>query len=274
MQLYTFYYVFVNRSFYTFRVITPPIIKSTHNCNHSIWHWSKRLRYLPLSWSSWNSWNSCSTTADVSGDVLTSARCCDYSYVCSWWWVELSPETCRTSGLQKHNKMCMVASRWTIIHTFCSFLNVALKLSSQPMKVACLVLASSIQIIFSTSWSLRHLVSFIVLWLTSYKLGRSFRISAVEGSSVLGSSSRSSHLSPNLLTIESHVYDTELHLHKGIQILFVSVTFFQSLKRNLMFTRSSATKKIKMNTRGCHVWKTVLGHSTWYSLIPPLQSMK
>jgi hypothetical protein len=70
------------------------------------------------------------------------------------------------------------------------------------------------------------------------------------------------------------VYDIELHLHKGIQILFVSVTFFQSLKWNLMFARSSATKKIKINTRGCHVLKTVLEHSTWYSLIPPPHNMK
>jgi len=26
---------------------------------------------------------------------LTSARCCNYSYMCSSWWVELPPETCR-----------------------------------------------------------------------------------------------------------------------------------------------------------------------------------
>jgi len=26
---------------------------------------------------------------------LTSARCCNYSYMCSWCWVELPPEPCR-----------------------------------------------------------------------------------------------------------------------------------------------------------------------------------
>jgi hypothetical protein len=26
---------------------------------------------------------------------LTSARCCNYSYMCSWWWVTLPPGTCR-----------------------------------------------------------------------------------------------------------------------------------------------------------------------------------
>jgi len=35
-----------------FRVVTPPIISSTYNCNYSIWHWSNHLCCLPLSWSS------------------------------------------------------------------------------------------------------------------------------------------------------------------------------------------------------------------------------
>jgi hypothetical protein len=34
---------------YMFRVVTPPIIRSTYNCDYSIWHWSNRLCYLPLS---------------------------------------------------------------------------------------------------------------------------------------------------------------------------------------------------------------------------------
>jgi len=33
--------------------------------------------------------------AEGSRDGLTSPRCCNYSYMCSWWWVELSPETFR-----------------------------------------------------------------------------------------------------------------------------------------------------------------------------------
>jgi len=33
---------------YMFRVVTPPIVRSTYNCNYSIWHWSNRLCYLPL----------------------------------------------------------------------------------------------------------------------------------------------------------------------------------------------------------------------------------
>ena len=35
---------------YMFRLVTPPIIRSTYNCNHSIWHWSNPLCYYPLRW--------------------------------------------------------------------------------------------------------------------------------------------------------------------------------------------------------------------------------
>jgi len=42
-----------------FRVVTPPIIRSTYNCNYSIWHWSnfgkmqcvksaKDVKYVPV----------------------------------------------------------------------------------------------------------------------------------------------------------------------------------------------------------------------------------
>jgi len=101
MRLCTVYYISVNCSLYMFRVVTPPIIGSTYNCNYSIWHW--------LHWH-------CSTTTEGSRDGVTSTRCCNYSYVCSWWWVELAPETCRASSLQKYNKLYIITSRWTVIH--------------------------------------------------------------------------------------------------------------------------------------------------------------
>ena len=37
-----------------FRVLPPPIIRSTHNCIYSIWYLSNRYCYLPLSWKIWN----------------------------------------------------------------------------------------------------------------------------------------------------------------------------------------------------------------------------
>jgi len=39
-----------------------------------------------------------STLADFTHSIfrsLTGARCYNYSYMCSWWWVELPPETCK-----------------------------------------------------------------------------------------------------------------------------------------------------------------------------------
>jgi len=68
---------------YMFRVVLQHIIRSTNNCNNSIWQWSTRISYLQLS-----------TIVEGSRYGLTSARCCNKSYVCSWRWVELSPETC------------------------------------------------------------------------------------------------------------------------------------------------------------------------------------
>ena len=39
---------------YMFRVVFPPIIRSTHNCFYSIWYLLNRYCYLPLLWKSWN----------------------------------------------------------------------------------------------------------------------------------------------------------------------------------------------------------------------------
>ena len=41
-----------------FRVVSPPIIRSTHNCIYGIWYLSNRYCYLPLLWKSWN-WFEC-----------------------------------------------------------------------------------------------------------------------------------------------------------------------------------------------------------------------
>ena len=39
---------------YMFRVVSPPIISSTHNCIYSIWYLSNCYCYLQLMWKSWN----------------------------------------------------------------------------------------------------------------------------------------------------------------------------------------------------------------------------
>lgn len=58
------------------------------------------------------------------------------------------------SGLMKQKDGCFVFAQSKVPpfqRTFYSFLNVELKLSSQPTKVACLVLANSVKITCSTS---------------------------------------------------------------------------------------------------------------------------
>jgi len=48
-----FSFLYFCKLLYMFRVVTPPIIRSTYNCSHSIWHWSNHLCYLPLWWRGW-----------------------------------------------------------------------------------------------------------------------------------------------------------------------------------------------------------------------------
>ena len=46
--------IYVWKLLYMFRLVSPLIIKSTHNCIYSIWYLLKRYCYLPLWWKSWN----------------------------------------------------------------------------------------------------------------------------------------------------------------------------------------------------------------------------
>jgi len=55
---------------YMFRVVTPPNIRSTYNCNSAV------VEQLELR-------SNCSTTAEGNRDGLTSARRCNYCYMCS-----------------------------------------------------------------------------------------------------------------------------------------------------------------------------------------------
>jgi hypothetical protein len=112
-----------------FWVVLPPIIRSAYNCIYSIWYLSHRCCYLPLSWKSWNRFecavggirhpqhtqtgSSSSTIAADSSNGVTNTRCCRYSCMRSWWWVEVPPKTCRQ--FPDINKLCNVASCWIYI---------------------------------------------------------------------------------------------------------------------------------------------------------------
>jgi len=56
----------------------------------------------------------------VGGRKLHSTGGCSYSFVYSWWWVWLTPETC-TTNCRIINRLLCVASRWTIIDIEYSF---------------------------------------------------------------------------------------------------------------------------------------------------------
>jgi len=45
-------FIYIWKLLYMFRVVTQPIIRSTHNCIYSIWYLSNRYCYLPLAASS------------------------------------------------------------------------------------------------------------------------------------------------------------------------------------------------------------------------------
>ena len=97
MQRYRVYYVW--KLLYMFQVVLPPIIRRACNCSYSIWYLSDRHCYLSL-------------TAGSSNGV-TNTRCCRYSCMRNWWWVEVPPETCR--AVSTYNKLCNIASCWTYV---------------------------------------------------------------------------------------------------------------------------------------------------------------
>jgi len=88
MQRYTVYYIW--KLLYMFRVVSPPIIRSSYNCVYSIWY--------------------------LSDICVTNTRWCRYSCFRSWWLVVVPPEACR--AVSRYNKQCNVASCWIYIRIF------------------------------------------------------------------------------------------------------------------------------------------------------------
>ena len=58
-------FIYIWKLLYMFRVLLPPIIRSTYNCIYSIWYLSHCYCYLPL--------------AAGSSNGVTNTRCCRYS---------------------------------------------------------------------------------------------------------------------------------------------------------------------------------------------------
>jgi hypothetical protein len=58
-----------------------------------------------------------STIAADSSNGVTNTRCCRYSCMRSWWWVEILPET-HVEQIPDVNKLCNVASCWIYIEIY------------------------------------------------------------------------------------------------------------------------------------------------------------
>jgi len=113
MQRYTLHFTW--KLLYMFRVVPPLIIRSANNCIYSIWYLSHRYCYVPLSWRSWNrsecvvggvrhpqhTPTSSNSIVAHSSNGVTIIRCCRYSCLRSWWWVEVPTETCRAVSRYK-----------------------------------------------------------------------------------------------------------------------------------------------------------------------------
>jgi len=69
-----------------------PSYRVNKNCNHSLRYWSATsLQHSqPRAWPRWREVASCKKK-------MTSTGGCSYSFVYSWWWVWLTPETRRVN---------------------------------------------------------------------------------------------------------------------------------------------------------------------------------
>jgi hypothetical protein len=100
-------FVYIWKLLYMFRVVTPPIIRSAYNCIYSIWYVSHRYCYLECAVGGIRHpqhTHTCSTSSTIAADSsngVTNTRCCRYSCMRSWWWAEVSPETCRSVSRYK-----------------------------------------------------------------------------------------------------------------------------------------------------------------------------
>ena len=69
------------------------------NCNYNIWHWSNRL----LTWKCQNSVLNAPRQQTVADTVWPVPDAVITVWMCSWWWVRVSSETCR-AVCKKYNR--------------------------------------------------------------------------------------------------------------------------------------------------------------------------
>jgi hypothetical protein len=85
----------------------PPISRTAYNCIYSSWYLSHRYCYLLCAVGSvphpqhTQTCSNSSTIAADSSNGMTNTKCCRYSCIRSWWWVELLHETYRAVSRHK-----------------------------------------------------------------------------------------------------------------------------------------------------------------------------
>jgi len=89
-------------SLHMFRASTTPIIRSTQNCNYSLRYCAATSLQRGQASLATLEEGSCTKNMTSTGDY-------SYSFVYSWWWVWLTPETCRMN-LQnnKYTALCCI----------------------------------------------------------------------------------------------------------------------------------------------------------------------
>ena len=114
MRLYTVYYISANCST-CFGWYLHPSSGAHVNFNYSIWHWSNRITTVRCRGWVETRWKAANTVWPVPDAEITV-------YMFSWWWLKVSPETCR--AVCRTNKLYIVATCRTIIDTHLNILYV------------------------------------------------------------------------------------------------------------------------------------------------------
>jgi hypothetical protein len=82
--------------------------------NYNIWHWSNHITTVRWAWRSRNSVPTPPRQRTVANTVRLVPDVVITVWMCSWWWMSLSSETCR-AVCRNIIKLHIVASCWIII---------------------------------------------------------------------------------------------------------------------------------------------------------------
>jgi len=100
-------FIYICKLLDTFRVVSPPIIRSSYHCIYSLWHYWDRYCYL----SSASRWRQVAVTVSVMPDTVNTVI---WAPDDGWRY-----HTKHVEQFSDINKPYIVASCWTIIDTLC-----------------------------------------------------------------------------------------------------------------------------------------------------------